>query len=564
MAAGLVATAAGISYAAGLNPPLQLTSALGVNATQTPGVGQVLIVGPDGGATNTLTVNNAAGSTIFNVNTATGTVYANGLTVDGGDTFSALGVNTATPNGAPVVLAVNGGVVLEAPDGGDLDSGLHVQAPNGNDVLMTDPLHSRVGIGTSAPSALLEVNGAAKIDGVATVAGETNTSTLGVAGNVTVDAGVQSLTGTVTGLDTVGSLTVNTFGAGIVQSSSGGVLSSSSALTAPVSITYSTSASGVKGLDIEGTSGSTGTAYMYYGRLATTAVPAGGGYLINVAATGDNTGSITVDVNGNLTTGAVSAGNVTGTTLHTSNTQIDNYGHTFCSSSAATASFLSMAGSCANVGGQTGGDFVAYGSGYTTTAVAGFAQVYSGTSSSAVLAAQWNASQVMSLGGSTYTAGCDHLGTTATTGVVTCNAASDMRLKRDDGPLEDALAMIMATPVHRGAWLDDPRAMAPPDEPQIFFFAQEVARSIPEAVRAPKGPDDVWQLKDRPVLATTVRAVQEVEGQVLDCRADMEDLQVELARERQERERLRGEVALPTARVERLEGLLVMRTQTIH
>ena len=147
---------------------------------------------------------------------------------------------------------------------------------------------------------------------------------------------------------------------------------------------------------------------------------------------------------------------------------------------------------------------------------------------------------------------------TDSSGVISC-AVSDARVKNIEGPVQTGIDELMQ--LSPKLWRFKPSSGFDPIEQQEGFIAQEVLPIIPQAVHM--GGNGLYQVVTMPLVAATVSAVQEVEQQVLDCRADVSDLSDELARERAEMSGLQAEVLTLRAandslerRVARLEALL--------
>ena len=125
-----------------------------------------------------------------------------------------------------------------------------------------------------------------------------------------------------------------------------------------------------------------------------------------------------------------------------------------------------------------------------------------------------------------YSAGvtqaAEAVGTIATTGgiVTTFTAVSDERLKISTlylGGLEELLGI---TPI-RYRWNAKGQELSGQtgDRDYIGFSAQNVEKSIPEAIQSKKGPEQYLSFDDRPVICLLVNAVKELAARVKQLEA---------------------------------------------
>ena len=115
------------------------------------------------------------------------------------------------------------------------------------------------------------------------------------------------------------------------------------------------------------------------------------------------------------------------------------------------------------------------------------------------------------------TQAAEAVGTIATTGgiVTTFTAVSDERLKISrsyDGGLAEILSIF---PI-RYRWNEKGQSLSGQtgDRDYIGFSAQNVERSIPEAIQSKKGPEQYLSFDDRPVIAALVNAVKTLEARI--------------------------------------------------
>jgi hypothetical protein len=127
-----------------------------------------------------------------------------------------------------------------------------------------------------------------------------------------------------------------------------------------------------------------------------------------------------------------------------------------------------------------------------------------------------------SAGNAGVTQAAEAVGTIATTGgiVTTFTAVSDERLKISTlylGGLEELLGI---TPI-RYRWNAKGQELSGQtgDRDYIGFSAQNVEKSIPEAIQSKKGPEQYLSFDDRPVICLLVNAVKELAARVKQLEA---------------------------------------------
>jgi hypothetical protein len=127
-----------------------------------------------------------------------------------------------------------------------------------------------------------------------------------------------------------------------------------------------------------------------------------------------------------------------------------------------------------------------------------------------------------SAGNAGVTQAAEAVGTIATTGgiVTTFTAVSDERLKISTlylGGLEELLGI---TPI-RYRWNAKGQELSGQtgDRDYIGFSAQNVEKSIPEAIQSKKGPEQYLSFDDRPVICLLVNSVKELAARVKQLEA---------------------------------------------
>ena len=103
----------------------------------------------------------------------------------------------------------------------------------------------------------------------------------------------------------------------------------------------------------------------------------------------------------------------------------------------------------------------------------------------------------------------------------TYNTTSDIRLKTDIAPIADATETLMGMNAVTHKWKADPDADA-----VVGFIAQEMAEIVPEAVSKGEGEDDMWSMDYGRITPVLVAALQDALTKIeqLEQRiADMED-----------------------------------------
>ena len=127
-----------------------------------------------------------------------------------------------------------------------------------------------------------------------------------------------------------------------------------------------------------------------------------------------------------------------------------------------------------------------------------------------------------SAGNAGVTQSAEAAGTIGTTGgiVTTFTAVSDERLKVSTAYLGGLEEILGITPIRyrwnaKGAELSGQTG----DRDYVGFSAQNVEKSIPEAIQSKKGPEQYLSFDDRPVIAALTNAVKELAARVKQLEA---------------------------------------------
>ena len=139
------------------------------------------------------------------------------------------------------------------------------------------------------------------------------------------------------------------------------------------------------------------------------------------------------------------------------------------------------------------------------------------TSNIGGLTFQYNASGTFTTGMSLNGSGVvsiNNLGSgtvTATSGVL--SAVSDMNLKDEDGFIDNALEKVLKLKPRYYHWKEE--SGLPTDLRQLGFYAQEVNEALgEEAANTPKTENDKWGIYDRGMIAFLTKAIQEQQAQI--------------------------------------------------
>ena len=112
------------------------------------------------------------------------------------------------------------------------------------------------------------------------------------------------------------------------------------------------------------------------------------------------------------------------------------------------------------------------------------------------------------------------VGTLATTGgiVTTFTGVSDERLK-DHTPYDGGLEEILGITPIRFTYNDLGQKFGGWDKEHVYvgFSAQNVQKSIPEAIQGTEGPEKYLSFDDRPVIAALVNAVKVLTARIKAC-----------------------------------------------
>ena len=102
---------------------------------------------------------------------------------------------------------------------------------------------------------------------------------------------------------------------------------------------------------------------------------------------------------------------------------------------------------------------------------------------------------------------------TVTSSSGTLSATSDMNLKISDGYIDNALDKIMNLKPRYFYWKEE--TGLPTNIRQLGFYAQEVNQSLgEEAANTPKNENDKWGIYDRSIIAMLTKAMQEQQSQI--------------------------------------------------
>jgi len=101
------------------------------------------------------------------------------------------------------------------------------------------------------------------------------------------------------------------------------------------------------------------------------------------------------------------------------------------------------------------------------------------------------------------------------------SASSDQNMKIADGCVGNALDKISALTPRYFYWKDEDGNSDIDKGRQLGFFAQEVNKVVPEAAPEPKDGQDGWGVLDRSIVATAVKAIQELSAQVDELKAEV-------------------------------------------
>jgi hypothetical protein len=100
---------------------------------------------------------------------------------------------------------------------------------------------------------------------------------------------------------------------------------------------------------------------------------------------------------------------------------------------------------------------------------------------------------------------------TATSG--TLSTTSDMRLKNEDGFIDNALEKVLKLKPRYFHWKEE--SGLPTDLRQLGFYAQEVNEALgEEAANTPKTENDKWGIYDRGMIAFLTAAIQELKAEI--------------------------------------------------
>ena len=133
-----------------------------------------------------------------------------------------------------------------------------------------------------------------------------------------------------------------------------------------------------------------------------------------------------------------------------------------------------------------------------------------------------------SAGNAGVTQAAEAVGTIATTGgiVTTFTAVSDERLKISTSYLGGLEELLGITPI-RYRWNAKGQELSGQtgDRDYIGFSAQNVEKSIPEAIQSKKGPEQYLSFDDRPVIAAAVNAIKELAAENKELRKRLDALE---------------------------------------